>query len=150
VIYSLQALRALALSAGFPDPDLAAAVAMAESGGDSCARGDPKTASDCSDPGAPSTSFGLWQIHVPAHPEVDASRLFDPAYNAAAALSISANGTNWTPWTMYTNGKYAQYLGAGSGIATAGASSLGPVLALGVLLAAAAAGPTIRARIGRI
>jgi hypothetical protein len=148
VILSLQALRVLAASAGFPDPRLAAAIAMAESGGETCARGDPKTPADCADLGAPSTSFGLWQIHVPAHPEVDASRLFDPSYNAAAALAISGGGVNFTPWTTYTNGKYAQYLSPELGVTLAGASSLGPVLVLGVILLASTS-PAIRARLGR-
>ena len=149
MILSLQALRVLAASAGFPDPALAAAVAMAESGGDTCARGDPKTPTDCEDLGGPSTSFGLWQIHVPAHPEVDASRLFDPAYNASAALAISRGGTDWTPWTAYNTGKYAQYYAGVGGLSLAGASSLGPVLVLGVVLAGVAAAPALRARLGR-
>jgi hypothetical protein len=148
VIFSLQALRALALTAGFPDPALAAAVAMAESSGNSCARGDPQTAPDCNNLGGPSTSFGLWQIHVPDHPEVDASRLFDPNYNAAAAFEISAQGTNWSPWTTFTSGRYLLFL-SGSGPSVAGASSLRPVIIFASLMAAAAAGPTIRARLGR-
>jgi Lysozyme like domain len=109
VIYSLGQLQALAASVGFPDPALAAAVAMAESGGDSCANGDPHNASGCSSD-YNSTSFGLWQIHVTAHPQYNSSQLKNDAnYNALAALAISSQGTNWTPWSTYNSGKYKRW-----------------------------------------
>ncbi len=97
---SLAELRLLALGVGFPDPDVAAAVAMAESGGRPAAVGDN------------GTSFGLWQVHTPAHPEFNATMLLDPQYNARAALAISAGGTTWQPWTTYRTGAYRQYLPA--------------------------------------
>jgi hypothetical protein len=107
--YTLAQLQQLAASAGFPDPALAAAVAMAESGGDPCANGDPRNTSSCTN-NYTSTSFGLWQVHVTAHPQYNASQLKnDVNYSAQAALAISSNGTNWTPWTTYTNGAYKQY-----------------------------------------
>lgn len=96
---TLAELRALAASVGFPDPDVAAAVAMAESGGNPFAVGDE------------GTSFGLWQIHTPAHPEFEASRLLDASYNAHAALLISQSGADWTPWTTFRTGAYKQYMG---------------------------------------
>jgi Lysozyme like domain len=96
---TLAELRALAASVGFPDPGLAAAVAMAESGGNAYAVGDG------------GSSFGLWQIHSPSHPEFDASRLLDPNYNAHAALLISKSGGDWSPWTTYRTGAYQQYMG---------------------------------------
>jgi Lysozyme like domain len=95
---SLDDLRSLAASVGFPDPDLAAAVAMAESGGNPFAVGD----------GA--TSFGLWQIHAPAHPEFAASQLLTAAYNAHAALLISKSGTDWSPWTTFRTGAYKAFM----------------------------------------
>src|SRR5208282_6674201 len=69
-VLTLEQLRELARSVGFPAEqlDTAAAIATAESGGDPCARGDPHNPPSCDDPGS-STSFGLWQIHIPAHPE---------------------------------------------------------------------------------
>ena len=88
----------LARRHGFPDPELAAAVALAESGGKAGAIGDH------------GTSFGLWQIHAPAHPQFDRNRLLEPDYNAAAALAISSNGTNWHPWTTYQQGLHLAWL----------------------------------------
>lgn len=115
----LAQLRALAVAHGFPDPDLAAAVAMAESSGDPCALGDPHMPPDCTvPPVGPSTSFGLWQIHVPAHPEYDPGQLFDPDYNATAAFAISSGGINWHPWSAYTHGKYVQFLPSGYPVTT--------------------------------
>jgi hypothetical protein len=96
---SLAELRALAASVGFPDPELAAAVAMAESGGNPFAVGDG------------GTSFGLWQIHAPVHPEFDTTQLMVASYNAHAALLISKSGTDWTPWSTYNSGAYKQYMG---------------------------------------
>jgi hypothetical protein len=114
---TLDALRALAASVGFPNPALAAAVAMAESGGDPNAVGDD------------GTSLGLWQIHLPAHPEFASENLFDPVTNARAALAISHGGATWQPWSTFNSGAYLRwYLGAGaialllvvSGLAIAG------------------------------
>ena len=98
---SRDALTALARRIGFPDPALAAAVAMAESGGDPGAIGPEKI-------GSP--SYGLWQIHASAHPQYEPARLLDPEYNARAALAVSAGGTNWQPWTTYRTGAYTRYL----------------------------------------
>ena len=97
---TLAELRALAASVGFPDPVLAAAVAMAESSGNPFAVGDG------------GTSFGLWQIHAPDHPEFDTTQLMVASYNAHAALLISKSGTDWTPWSTFKNGNYLQYMGA--------------------------------------
>jgi hypothetical protein len=96
---SLADLRSLAASVGFPDPELAAAVAMAESGGNPFAVGDA------------GTSFGLWQVHTPSHPEFDSSQLLVASYNAHAALLISKSGTDWSPWTTFRTGAYKQFMG---------------------------------------
>ena len=92
-------VRALAKSVGFPDPDLATAIAMAESGLNPFAK--PKTSEQ---------SFGLWQINIPAHPQYGELALFDPLYNAKAAFEVSRHGTDFTPWTMFKNGVYKKYL----------------------------------------
>lgn len=97
---NLDELRTLAAQVGFPDPNLAAAVAMAESGGYVEAVGDV-------DKGK---SVGLWQINLPSHPTYDARRLTEATYNATAALEISKRGADWTPWTAYNSGAYKQYL----------------------------------------
>lgn len=72
--------------------DVAAATALAESGG----RSDASNSN-----GNGSIDRGLWQINS-VH---GAQSTFDPMANARAAIAISNNGTNWKPWcTAYTDG----------------------------------------------
>lgn len=106
--FSIAQLVQLASSVGFPDPATAAAVAMAESGGDSNALGDTQI--------TPGGSVGLWQVNLAAHPQYDAGELYDPTTNAQAALSISSGGTNWRPWSTYTSGAYLHYLPAAQAV----------------------------------
>jgi LysM repeat protein len=68
----------------------AASIAMAESGGDEFATG---TVGE----------RGYWQIN----PVNGALSTYDPYGNARAAVIMSADGTNWSPWTTYTSGAYA-------------------------------------------
>jgi hypothetical protein len=106
---TLAQLQQLAASVGFPDPALAAAVAMAESGGNPCAQGDPNIGSAgylCTGPNGTSKSMGLWQVDTDYNPSYDAASLLNPTYNAQAALAISSQGTNWNPWTTYRTGAY--------------------------------------------
>jgi lysozyme-like protein len=103
---TLGQLRALAVSVGFPNPDLAAAIAMAESGGNILALGDIMLGH----------SYGLWQINARAHPEYDVAQLVDPTYNAKAALEISHRGTNWQPWTTFKSGAYKKYMPPGASV----------------------------------
>jgi len=107
---TLAELNALALSVGFPDPALAAAVAMAESSGYPHAQGDPR-GPFLPVPNGVSHSFGLWQVNLPAHPEFNAQDLLDATYNARAALLISQGGKVWTPWTTFRDGTYKQFMG---------------------------------------
>lgn len=97
---SSSSLVAAAQKAGFSGDQLvtAVAVALAESGGNPQAVGDQ------------GTSYGLWQIHLPAHPGITAAQAQDPTQGAAAAFAISKGGTNWSPWSTYTNGAYTSYL----------------------------------------
>lgn len=95
---SIAQLRELARNAGFPEPNVAAAVAYAESGGNTGAIGDG------------GHSFGLWQIHLPAHPQYKGTNLLDPLTNARAAILISKSGTDFKPWTTFRNGAYLKYL----------------------------------------
>lgn len=102
---TLAEVRALAASVGFPDPDVAAAIAYAESGGF------PHVIGDCG------SSFGLWQIHLVAHPDlgVTATDLTDPTVNARAAFSIfTARGKKFTDWSTYNDGSYKKYLPQGA------------------------------------
>lgn len=96
---NLTELELLAASVGFPNPALAAAVAMAESGGNPNAYGDAEYGG----------SIGLWQINLPAHPNYSESDLYNPTFNAKAAYAISSQGTNWQPWTTYRTGAYKKY-----------------------------------------
>jgi Lysozyme like domain len=94
-----QAVLEIATRTGFPNPKLASAIAFAESGGV---------------PGAfvrssREYSVGLWQINTMAHP-YSVADMKDPLKNAQAAFMISRGGTDWTPWTMYRNGKYRLFL----------------------------------------
>lgn len=94
--------------------DTAAAVALAESGGD------PEAIND--NPATGDYSVGLFQINYFGSlywPRTMAygppSSLTDPARNVAAAIAISANGTNWRPWSTYKSGAYRQYLTGSTG-----------------------------------
>lgn len=71
---------------------IAAAVAMAESGGDSQALGH--------NPG--STDVGLWQINGPGGGDL---KFLDPLTNVKEAIRQSHNGVDWRPWcTAYSDG----------------------------------------------
>jgi len=79
---------------------IAAAIAMAESGGQQYATDNDSNGTQ---------DRGYWQINS-SHGSLST---FDPLGNARAAISISSNGTNWNPWTTYTSGAYLKYLTAG-------------------------------------
>jgi LysM repeat protein len=67
----------------------AASIAMAESSGQQFATG-------------AAGERGYWQIN----PDHGALSTYDPLGNAKAAVAISDDGTNWTPWTTFTSGIY--------------------------------------------
>ncbi len=105
-------IRDYAYAAGFRGEDLqiAVAVALAESGGDTRAY-NPELASSYSRPGA--GSRGLWQIFGAVHPNYNSSAAFDPAVNARGAYEIyKAAGSKFTPWSAYKGGQYKKFLGA--------------------------------------
>jgi hypothetical protein len=85
--------------------NIAAAVAMAESGGNPRASNRNRNGT---------IDRGLWQINS-VH---GAKSTFDPVANARAAVSISGNGRNWRPWVAFTNGRYRRFLSAGGGATT--------------------------------
>ena len=68
----------------------AASIAMAESGGNQFATG---TVGE----------RGYWQIN----PVNGSLSTYDAYGNARAAVIMSGDGTNWSPWTTYTSGAYA-------------------------------------------
>jgi hypothetical protein len=68
----------------------AASIAMAESGGNQYATG-------------PFGERGYWQINPVNGPTLST---YHARGNAHAALVMSHNGRNWSPWTTYTDGAY--------------------------------------------
>lgn len=64
----------------------------------------------------PSRDRGILQINDHWHSEVSDACAFDPACAFGAGYRISAAGTNFRPWTVYTTGAYRQFLkGTGGG-----------------------------------
>jgi len=119
---SYGSLVSLAQSAGLSSSAarIAAAIAMAESGGNP----------EAHNPKPPDDSYGLWQINMLGRlgPERRAafglssnSELYDPATNAQAMFAISNGGARWTPWTTYTSGAYRRFLDSAVAAAPAGA-----------------------------
>jgi hypothetical protein len=112
-VLTMSDLRVLARQTGFPSArvDEAVAVAMAESGGDQWAQGDPRGPSGPV-PNGLSKSFGLWQVHIGFHPEFDPTQLLTADYSARAAFLISRGGTDWHLWSTHLSigGKPPLYL----------------------------------------
>jgi hypothetical protein len=111
----------------------AAAIAMAESGGD------PKSHNST----PPDDSYGLWQINMygamgPARRAIyhltANDDLYDPVVNARVMSAISLQGNDFHPWTTYTSGKYKQFLnGVTDTSGTSSSSSSGGGGLLGVI-----------------
>lgn len=122
--YTYGQLRAFAVAAGFPgaSADIAAAIALAESGGESNAtnivtqaQADAWNAEHPEGPRhGPERSFGPWQVNTLVHPAFSEQHLTDPAYNAKAAFAVSNGGTNFAPWSTFTDGTYKRYLQSGA------------------------------------
>ena len=72
---------------------MAAEIARAESGGQ-------QNATDNNTNG--STDRGLWQINS----TWGSLSTYDPAGNARAAVQISHDGTDWSPWVTWQTGAY--------------------------------------------
>lgn len=128
--YSYAQLEAMARSNGLaPEAaKVAAAIAMAESGGN---------------PGAISSTgdYGLWQINARSWPQFDSRRLLEPAYNARAMATIY-KGSGWTPWATYKNGRYRSFIPSSSSTAptSSSSSSSGGLTDLGGTIAGALGG----------
>jgi hypothetical protein len=121
-------LVGIAKGAGFSDDNavIAAAIAMAESGGNSNAH----------NPKPPDNSYGLWQINMigdlgPARRQQyglsSNEQLFDPVTNAKIAFRISG-GSNFSPWTTYTGGKYKSHLASAQAAKSAPPLKTSPVM----------------------
>lgn len=109
---TMEQLVGLAKGAGFSDKEAVtmAAIAMAESGGNSNARNFTP----------PDKSYGLWQINMigglgPARLKEfglsSEDQLFDPVTNAKAAYAIRKS-QGLGAWTVYKTGKYKNHLQA--------------------------------------
>ena len=90
--YNLHELEVLWIAQGGnkASAHIAAAIALAESGGH------PREISSTND-------WGLWQINAPSHPTM---YTLDPGRNTTAAIKISRNGRDWSPWVTYQTGAY--------------------------------------------
>jgi hypothetical protein len=113
-ILTMEQIAGYASAAGLSGEPLATAtaIAMAESEGDTDAVGDTRIVSSTWGP-----SIGLWQIRSinsqrGTGGERDETANRNPANNAKAMMSISSGGKNWLPWSVYTTGKYRQFLAA--------------------------------------
>lgn len=118
---SLAQLKGLAQQVGLSgnNVNIAAAIAMAESGGNTQAY-NPETAAGTAQGHG---SRGLWQIYGAAHPQYNNSSMFDALSNAKAMYAVSSGGRNWNPWSTYTSGAYRQYLNGASSTPSSSAST---------------------------
>lgn len=94
-------LRELAAKVGFPDPNIMAAIALAESAGDQDA------VNNCP---PREYSVGLWQINILGSKTLTKEMMVDPLQNAKEAFRRSNNGKTYRPWGAYTNGSYKKFL----------------------------------------
>lgn len=81
---------------GLPGRVVSYAIGRAESGGDPARLGDN------------GSSVGIWQQHLPAHPEYTYAQLFNnPTAQAGAMAATSSGGINWRPWTTFWSWHYS-------------------------------------------
>jgi len=134
-VYSIENLVQLALSVGFKGENaaIAAAIAMAESGGnptiDTVKSGlDPEKKKEF--------SIGLWQINMRGRLgeerrkkfNIENNDLYNPNLNAQIAYKLSS-GYNFDDWTTYTKGNYKTYLPAAKdALQKISSRSTGPVI----------------------
>jgi hypothetical protein len=90
----------LAREVGMADPEIMAAIAMAESGGRTDARHVNSNGS---------VDRGLWQINGPAEETPARKGLYTPGKNAMVAASILQRQGKGA-WVAYTNGSYKKFL----------------------------------------
>jgi len=111
---SIEQIAGYASAAGLSGEPLAisTAIGMAESHGDTDARGDTRLQSSTWGP-----SIGIWQIRS-LNAQRNTGGLRDevanlnPSNNARAMFAISEQGRNWHAWTAYNSGEYRAFLAA--------------------------------------
>jgi hypothetical protein len=101
-VLTLRQIRRLTRDVGFKRPRLAAAIAMAESSGNTQAVGKNRKPR--------SVDRGLFQINSRWHFEVSDRCAFDARCNAEAALRISRGGRDWRQWTTWHNEAYLAFM----------------------------------------
>lgn len=104
---SIEQAAGLAAAVGFRGNGLVTilAIALAESGLN-------PAATNTSNNTPPSEDRGILQINSYWHPEVSDACAFDPACAFAQGFRISSSGSNFTPWSTYTNGDYQAHIAA--------------------------------------
>ena len=132
---------------------LAAAIALAESGGN--------PTSYNGNAGTGDNSYGLWQINMigsmgPSRLRefglTSDSQLLDPLTNAKAAVQVSNGGSNFSPWSTFKSGAYRKYLQGGVAPNMTAGGAGGTTGTNGAQLAAATSTPlgSIQETIGNI
>lgn len=103
-VFTYAQLEQLWINAGGPRAvaPVAAAIALAESSGDS-------TQENKVDNGGTQTSWGLWQISDGTHNQPVAN-ILDPVVNARAAVAKYTAAGGWSPWGTYDSGAYIAHL----------------------------------------
>ena len=107
--YSRQERLAAIQKAGFPQPLTALSVSLAEFGENRDINAQSQSESRYAN-GQQEQSFGPWQIHLPAHPDITRSCAMELNCSTAAAFKISNGGTNFNPWSAYTSGAHLPFL----------------------------------------
>lgn len=107
--YTFGQLRNYWIMAGGPGgltADIAAAIALAESGGQA-------SATNPNDNNGTQTSWGLWQISLGNHSE-PSSNWANPLENARLAVGkYQGAGNSFSPWGTYVTGAYRRFLPPG-------------------------------------
>lgn len=86
------------------------AVSLAESGGDPDNVGDESLQDAKWGPSVGLTQVRCLRNQIGTGQTRDCSRLADADFNMGSAYAISAGGTNFKPWSMFTNGQYKAFL----------------------------------------
>lgn len=104
-VLSAQQIAQHARNAGFPEDKipLITAISLAESGGN------PNASNEKGE-----HSYGLTQINADAHGPEAHEALGNPDKAMQLAFQVSKGGEDFSPWTMYRNGQYKQFLGGES------------------------------------
>jgi len=104
-VYSGTEIKAYCLAHGFTDDqaETMAAIALAESGGNNGAHA--LTSKE--------DRYGVYQINRYAWPMYTVNCLRDMYCSTNAAYTISRQGTDFTPWSVYKDGKYKSKLPIG-------------------------------------